>query len=294
MPAAALSRKSRHAQRLMRTDGVSKHAKALLVAGVLFVPCAGTYAIGNTGPGARGGTIAGLLLGFAALLLLLVLTFYSWRKHHPRWAWGTREGWMRVHAYVGIVAGLVVLMHADFRFGGLVAAVAGGSYLLTVLSGVYGLVVYSTVPKMMTAETDDSTPAELIEKIDEVAAEIRKLGEGRSPVFRQVVRQETRPIEKRLGLSLLFMSKKRQREHNKAEAIARKLEQCPEEERPEFRKMFVLVMQKSKFEERLLPKVRYLMLLHGWMNFHLPLTAVVYAATFLHVVSVLYYGIVIP
>ena len=296
MPAATArpSRKTRHAQRLMRTDGLAKQTKGILAGLTVFLPCFVIWLIGNTGPNARGGTIAGLVLGFVAVGLLFVLTFYSFRKHRPRWAIGTREGWMRIHAYVGIAAGLVVLLHANFRLGGVVAALAAGSYLMTVLSGIYGLVLYHTIPRMMTADTDELAPSELIEKIEDVQEEIGKLAEGRSTVFRQVAKQETRAVRRRLGLSLLFMTKKRQREHGKADAIAAKMGQVNEDEREDFRKMFALIMQKSKFEERLFPKARYLMLLHGWLKFHVPLTAVVYAATFLHVVGVIYYGIIIP
>lgn len=270
---------------------LSKHAVGLAVAAVALAPSALVYLVGNRGPGSRGGTVAGLILGLLALLWMLVLSLYGVRKHVPTWAWGTREGWMRVHSYLGIVAGLTVLFHADFRFGGLVTSLTAGSYLLVVASGIYGVISYSVVPKMMTAEDDQVTPKDLTERIEKLQVDIRALAEGKSATFRQVAKGELRSPRRIGSLQLLLYSRARQMKRGKTEEIGRKLALCPEPEREDFRKMFVLVMQKTRFEESLLPKLRYLLLLHGWMRIHLLSTAVAYATLLAHVASVAFYGV---
>jgi hypothetical protein len=272
---------------------MSKHVLGIAVAAVALVPTLVIYLVGNTGPSARGGTIAGLLLGILATAWMVLLTLYGVRKHVPTWAWGTREGWMRVHSYLGIVAGLTVLFHADFRLGGLVTTIAALSYLLVVATGIYGIVSYAVVPQMMTAGDDQVSPRELIEKIEKLQQDVRELAEGKSPVFRQVAKAELRSPRRIGAIALMLYSRAREMKRGKTESIGRKLNMCPEPERDDFRKMFVLVMQKTRFEESLYPKLRYLLLLHGWIKVHLVSTAVAYAALLAHVASVVFYGVTV-
>ncbi len=89
----------------------------------------------------------GFNLGVAgSLLMLLALVGYPLRKH-ARWLQrlGALKHWFRVHMLLGIVGPTLVLFHSTFHVRSLNAAVALGSMLLVVASGLIGRYLYTQI-----------------------------------------------------------------------------------------------------------------------------------------------------
>lgn len=91
-------------------------------------------------------------IGSGLLLLLIVglLAGLNVRKKMPFFPTLTSAGWMQIHIYGGIFAGIGFLFHVGFRLpnGGLEIALAL-LFWIVIVSGVLGLVITRMVPKRL-------------------------------------------------------------------------------------------------------------------------------------------------
>jgi hypothetical protein len=117
------------------------------------------------------GTI-GLRLGMLGVALFIGLFLYPIRK---RWPWLSRIGktrnWLDFHVLLGVMAPLVVTLHASFKFGGL-AGVAYWIMIAVALSGFVGRYLYAQIPRSLnTAELSRKEMEGLANKL---AAQLRE------------------------------------------------------------------------------------------------------------------------
>ena len=91
------------------------------------------------------------LTGWSLLALMLYLTAYNARKKLPFLPLVSSRLWMQAHIYLGLLTGLVFLLHAQWRwptgwFEGLLSALFAG----VTLSGIVGWFISRTIPKQLT------------------------------------------------------------------------------------------------------------------------------------------------
>lgn len=121
--------------------------------------------------GAGGGTPVGLALGVAALAtMLFALALGARRALLRRFALlgrgfvprlGSMDFWMRGHLWLGFVGLPLALLHAGFRASGSLGIALLALAVLTVLTGIYGLVVQTIVPhELATRERGQTTHEE--------------------------------------------------------------------------------------------------------------------------------------
>ena len=88
----------------------------------------------------------GYYLGLVGALLMLSLLLFPLRKRARfMQGWGKLSNWFRVHMIIGITGPLLILFHANFRFGSINAGVALSSMLLVAASGILGRFVYTKI-----------------------------------------------------------------------------------------------------------------------------------------------------
>jgi len=102
--------------------------------------------------GALGGTWLTMrwltgITGFAGVATVMT---YPLRKQIYRRRVGALRYWMLVHVYAGIIAGIVLLLHAGTNTGGLLTSLLYFVFDLVILSGVAGIVAYIVSPRIMT------------------------------------------------------------------------------------------------------------------------------------------------
>ena len=66
-------------------------------------------------------------------------------REHP----GRLENWLMAHQYLGMLIVLVVLLHASFRFRGVLSSVVMVLTLATAVSGMLGSAIYVLVPRLL-------------------------------------------------------------------------------------------------------------------------------------------------
>ena len=122
-------------------------------------------------PGPRGSTWPGLAYGVVALVLMLYAAVIGVRRKVRHWNLGRAETWLKGHIWLGLLAYLLMFLHAGFRLGGPLSMTLLVLFTLVVVSGVHGLAMQFAVPRIMTAEVQVET------MVDQIPLMIRRLRE---------------------------------------------------------------------------------------------------------------------
>lgn len=131
-------------------------ARVWNVAGVLFALLAiagtawGLAKFGFDGSLNGGWLTMRWLTGLVGLVGVAAVMTYPLRKQVYRRRAGALRYWMLAHIYVGVVSGIVLLLHAGVRTGGLVTTLLYVAFDVVILSGIVGVISYFAAPRIMT------------------------------------------------------------------------------------------------------------------------------------------------
>ncbi|MEK6281785.1 MAG: cyclic nucleotide-binding domain-containing protein [Acidobacteriota bacterium] len=108
------------------------------------------------------------LLGLGGITAALT---YSARKQIYTRRAGPLRYWKLAHAYVGLTAGIVLLLHGGRDSGGLLTSLLMVSFDTVIVAGLFGIVCYFVVPRIMTSIEGDPL---LIEDLRDRREELRQ------------------------------------------------------------------------------------------------------------------------
>ncbi len=137
--------------------------------------------------GLTGGSIVGLWFGIGAAGLMIFAMLLSALRKVPSWWWiGSRQSWLRGHIWLGTLSGWLSLYHSGFRWGGPLERGVWVLLALTLLTGVFGLILQQLLPRLITARVPRESPYEQIPHLcaglrsqaDDLIEEIRRLIEA--------------------------------------------------------------------------------------------------------------------
>jgi Fe-S-cluster-containing dehydrogenase component/CRP-like cAMP-binding protein len=106
------------------------------------------------------------LVGFAGVAGVMT---YPARKTIYRRRAGALRYWLLAHLYLGIITGVVLLIHGGSHGGGLLTLVLMLWFDATILTGLFGIICYVVVPRIMTSIEGDPL---LIEDLERRRAEL--------------------------------------------------------------------------------------------------------------------------
>jgi hypothetical protein len=176
-------------------------AKAFHLIGAALVLLAGVATV--CGLAARGfdGLLTGTWLtmrwatGIAGLFGVAAVMTYPLRKQVYRRRAGALRYWMLVHVYVGAFAGLVLMLHAGSRTGGLLTTSLYVAFDAVIVSGLFGIAAYILAPRILTSiEGEPLLIEDLVARREELKEEldnIEKESEGwlKEEIEEKVVRR---------------------------------------------------------------------------------------------------------
>lgn len=137
-----------------------KIAAALCLLSILL------YVLHDPVEGKSGSTWLGYTLGTLGAFLILWLAWFGVRKRSFSQSRQPAQAWVSAHVYLGLSLIVVATLHAGFQIGFNVHTLAYVLMLLVIVSGVYGIVVYSILPSRITANRDQR---EFRAMLDEIA-----------------------------------------------------------------------------------------------------------------------------
>ncbi|MCA9212637.1 MAG: hypothetical protein KDB27_06220 [Planctomycetales bacterium] len=118
---------------------------------------AGKWLGGASIPGLWCGSIAGAIILFEMLL---------WpRKILRAWRLVPTKYWMAAHIWLGLASVPLAILHCGFHLGGTLATLLMSFFAVTIVSGVYGLVMQNTIPKWMRTHLPSETIHSQIDQV---------------------------------------------------------------------------------------------------------------------------------
>lgn len=127
-------------------------------------------------PIARGWLSMRWITGLVGLFGIAAVMTYPLRKQIYRRRAGALRYWMLAHAYLGGVAGVVLLLHAGVHTGGLLTTSLYIVFDLVIASGLFGVVSYILAPRIMTSiEGDPLLLEDLVTRREELRQELGEL-----------------------------------------------------------------------------------------------------------------------
>ncbi len=90
------------------------------------------------------------LTGLVGLLGIATVMTYPLRKKVYRRRAGALRYWLLVHIYLGVMAGLVLLLHGGTRTGGALTTLLYLAFDVVIVSGLVGVAAYLVAPRIMT------------------------------------------------------------------------------------------------------------------------------------------------
>lgn len=269
-------------------DGFLRHARFhwLKVALVIVIVAIAAYALIDVRPGPYGGTWIGYTLGTVGVVLILWLTALGVRKRamtRGRWS---LKAWTSAHVYLGLSLIVVATLHTGFQFGWNIHTLAYALMLLVIASGIFGIIVYGTIPAALSSNRDEMTQAQML---DSLRAIDRQLHDAAQPLpYDQAALVQASLDQDPFGgglwrrLSGNYPRCATASAHDSIRAFAY-------DTTDPLARVNALLERKQALLARLRRHLRLRALLEIWLYIHVPLTFALIAALVAHIVSVFFY-----
>jgi hypothetical protein len=285
----------------------STHKRWFAVTFVVGAAALGLYLwlYSRSAGGLTGGTSVGLWYGVIGSSLMIYAGLLSGLRRIPSWWWiGARKTWLRGHIWLGTLSLLFILCHSGFHWGGPLEFALWIVFILTLVTGVFGLALQQFMPRLLTTRLEREAPYEQIPHIyevlrrraDELSGKIMgtqiegtqtnifssQVGIGAKLQFQKFYAKHVRPflLDGDMRSALLGNAIEAEQAFTRLRALPGLLDVEDE----------LLQLQSLCDERRDLPEQERLHhWLHIWLLVHIPLSIVLLVLGVAHVIAALYY-----
>ncbi len=131
------------------------------------------YLLADVQPRPNGGSWYGYTLGTIGALLILWLTMLGLRKRAMTSGRWSLKAWTSAHVYLGLALIVIATLHTGFQFGWNVHTLAYALMMIVILSGIYGVSVYATLPEKLRDNSADMTRPQMVQTIEKIAQQLQ-------------------------------------------------------------------------------------------------------------------------
>jgi Fe-S-cluster-containing dehydrogenase component len=231
------------------------------------------------------------LTGLVGLFGIAAVMTYPARKQIYRRRAGALRYWMLMHVYLGVIAGVVLLLHGGRATGGLLTSLLMVAFDLVILSGLFGLACYVIVPRIMTSIEGDPLLVEDLElRRDELRTTLAEIGAGELEL-RQLV--EGKVSKRFLSLSYLLRQYVRREELTDmlADARAELREEARALDEAESRRLLIEAIETAATLRRVDALIYLHRLLKVWLAPHVVSTSIMLALMLVHIIQVIFFAV---
>ncbi len=271
-----------------RHEGFLRHAnfRWAKISGGLCLLVIVSYALIDVSPRHNGGSWFGYTLGTIGAGLILWLTALGYRKRKMTSDAWSLKAWTSAHVYLGLSLIVIGTWHTGFQLGWNVHTLAWALMMLVILSGLYGVIVYATLPAALSNNRNEMTQMQMLEAIRAFDRQLHSAAQPLTPA-------DTAPVLAALdedpfagGIAARLSGRYR----NCATGAALGMLSASLDSDAEARRKVVgLLKQKQAALARLRAHLRIRALLEIWLYVHVPLTFALIAALSAHIISVFFY-----
>lgn len=235
-------------------------------------------------PRHNGGTWYGYTLGTVGALLILWLTLLGVRKRKMTAGRWSLKAWTSAHVYLGLALIVIGTLHTGFQFGWNVHTLAYGLMLFVIVSGIYGVTVYASLPSALSNNRGEMTRGDMVEAL---AALDRQLESAAQPLDRK----DADKVISALGSDVFAAGfTTRLTGAYPLCSTASALRALTKGEQSEAREKVRSLLERRKDQlGQIRRQMRLKALLEIWLFIHIPTTIALIAALTAHIVSVFYY-----
>jgi len=240
------------------------------------------YVMIDQEPRPNGGTWYGYTLGTIGFGLILWLSLLGVRKRRINPGAWSLKAWTSAHVYLGLALAVVGTLHTGFQIGWNVHTLAYVLMLLVIATGIYGVIVYATLPASLSANRKEMTRAQML---DALTALDRQLENAAQPL----ARGEADLVIAALGQDVFYGGTlARLTGSYPGCKTARALRVMGTATEAEARVTALLERRREQLVQ-IRGALRIRAMLEIWLFIHIPLTVALIAALTAHVISVFYY-----
>ena len=255
---------------------------------------------------ANGGTLLGYTLGIIGALLIVCLAWYGVRKRKYASTFGSVQGWLSAHVYLGTALLVVVLLHTGFQFGFNVHTLAFALMVLVILSGFFGVYVYQKYPARLSDNRGGVNRSELLDQLADIDNRSKRVAGTLGDDFGEVVISSISRTQ--LGATMagrlkgLDQSQVMLRQGSELKAVsnagqeaaldwlAEQQSRCSDPAQAgTIGELSALLRNKRKLVKQLNEDARLQAILEVWLYAHVPLTAGLLVALMIHILTVFIY-----
>lgn len=241
-----------------------------------------------------GSSWLGYTLGTVGALLILWLTALGMRKRAitpGRWS---LKAWTSAHVYLGLLLIVVGTLHSGFAFGWNVHTLAWALMMIVIVSGIFGVTAYATLPRALSANRYDAEGAITEKQMIEALRSIdRQLHDAAQPLDPECAGLVGRSLEQDPFTGSIVNRLTGRYPNDATRHAAAKLRGL-RAHRPRLAddpldKVDALLTRKEAMLARMRRHLRLKGWLQAWLYVHVPMTFALIAALSAHIVSVFFY-----
>ncbi|GAA5054525.1 hypothetical protein GCM10023208_17450 [Erythrobacter westpacificensis] len=257
----------------------------LKVALVLSLVALASYLLVDVEPRHNGGTWYGYTLGTIGAGLIVWLSLLGVRKRNMTEGRWSLKAWTSAHVYLGLALTVIATFHTGFQLGWNVHTLAWALMMIVIISGIYGITVYATLPARVSENRREMTKREMLDALDAIDRQLQSaaqpLGREQSDLIIAALEQD--PFD--FGIVARLTGNYRGcRTIRALDAFGVSASVDDAED-----KVGKLLRRRKAQLDQIRRQMKLRALLDIWLYVHVPLTIALIAALTAHIVSVFYY-----
>jgi hypothetical protein len=248
------------------------------------------YMVLDVQPRPNGGSWYGYTLGTIGAGLIVWLAMLGIRKRaitRGRWS---LKAWTSAHVYLGLALIIIATLHTGFQFGWNVHTVAYVLMMLVIFSGIYGILVYATLPQGLSDARSEMTGPQMIDAVNTLDKQIQSAAQPLSDADSEVVLGSLGEDPFGGGVWRRLTGSYPRCGNRRALQIMRgRLAEVDGRQAGPIEQVVTLLERKAAALQRVRGYVQRRALLEIWLYIHIPLTFVLIVALLAHIISVFFY-----
>jgi len=229
------------------------------------------------------------LVGFGGIAGVMT---YPARKQIYRKRFGALRYWLLAHIYLGVFAAIALLIHGGSHGGGLLTLILMLWFDATILTGIFGVLCYVVVPRIMTSiEGDPLLIEDLESRRAELHQEISTIEAKSNEDTRRLINLKVRKHFSSLGYLLKEYSRREELTARLAKArLHFKSDMAAIAERDQ-RNLLLRAIERSATLRRVEALIYLHRMLKIWIAPHVIATSVMLALMIVHIVQVVFFNV---
>ncbi len=273
-------------------EGFLRHEnfRWLKIATIISLLAIVSYLLIDVQPRHNGGSWLGYTLGTIGVLIILWLSLIGIRKRKMSRGHWSLKAWTSAHVYLGLSLIVIGTLHTGFQLGWNVHTLSYVLMMIVILSGVWGISVYATLPKVMSANRDQTTEAQMLASLRSIDRQLhdaaQPLDQNHAELVRSSLDQDPFGGGIIRRMANRYTACKTRKAHVEIQLI---MGSQPGDKDDPLEKVGSLLGRKRAILARTRKHLQLKSMLEIWLYLHVPLTFALIAALVAHIVSVFFY-----